>query len=173
MKEKLKCSLKNVCIPSKPVLLIFISAFIIGILYSGITITTLKYSQHVQRRIPRIHNSHFITMILLNLTLAIIGLFYPLAGYIGDIYTGRFKLIKFGFEIMWTTSFALTICTALGLVKQYTIQGVTGTVCTLFIMIGISCYRSNIIQFGFDQLLDMPSCYLSMFVLEVPYNVCA
>ena len=30
--------------------------------------------------------------------------------------------------------------------------------------IGVSGYKSNIIQFGFDQLLEVPSCYLGMFV---------
>ena len=164
MKGKLKCSLRNVCIPSKPVLLILISAFLIGIAYSGVTITTLQVSQYIQHRVPKKQHSHFIEMILLNLILAMFGLFYPLTGYIGDIYTGRFKLIKFGFEIIWTTSFGLTIYTALGLVEKHTIQAVTAVISVLLVMVGVSCYRSNIIQFGFDQLLDMPSCYLSMFV---------
>ena len=163
-KGKLKCSLRNVCIPSKPVLLILTSALIIGMMYSGITLLTRSTSQHIQHTVLRKERSHFITMILINLILAAFGMFYPLAGYIGDIYTGRFKLIRFGFEIMWTASFGLPIYTALYLVKQHIIQEVTGVISVLLVMVGVSCYRSNIIQFGFDQLLDMPSCYLSMFV---------
>ena len=112
----------------------------------------------------QVESYHVITMILLNLALALFGLFYPLAGFIGDIYTGRFRIITFGFEAIWIASFIGVISTVFALTRQYKLETIIGSVSVLILMIGISSYHSNIIQFGFDQLLDTPSCYLSMFV---------
>ena len=56
------------------------------------------------------------------------------------------------------------VSTVFALTWLYRLETIIGSISVLILMIGTSSYRSNIIQFGFDQLLDMPSCYLSMFV---------
>ena len=164
--KNLRWSPTRSCIPSKPVTLILISTIIIGMMYAGLNYAILVSTRHVQFKVSKGHayGYHVITMILLNLALALFGLFYPLAGFIGDIYTGRFRIIIFGFEAIWMASFIGVISTVFVLTRQYGLQTIIGIITVLILMIGISSYRSNIIQFGFDQLLDMPSCYLSMFV---------
>ena len=154
------------CIPSKRVTLILIYTIIIGMMYAMLNDCILVYSQHVQFEVTKdqAYGYHVITMILLNLVLAFFGLFYPLAGFVGDIYTGRFKIVMFGFEAIWIGSFIVVLNIVFTLTKQHSAETITGIASVVLFMIGISCYRSNIIQFGFDQLMDMPSCYLSMFV---------
>ena len=154
------------CIPSKRFTLILIYTIIIGMMYAMLNDWILVSSQHVQFEVTRdqAYGYHVITMILLNLVLAFFGLFYPLAGFVGDIYTGRFKIIMFGFEAIVIGSFIVVFNIVFTLTKQHNAETITGIASVVLIMIGISCYRSNIIQFGFDQLMDTPSCYLSMFV---------
>ena len=159
---QLKCSPRSVCIPSKAVVLILLSAFIIGSFYSGIYLATLRGVRSIQKQL--LSDLNVLTLILINFVLSVFGLFYPLAGFIGDIYTGRFKMIIFGFELIWVSSFMFILSAMVGLAKNYPLQDVFLIVVVLVVMMGISCYRSSIIQFGFDQLLDMPSCYLSMSV---------
>ena len=163
---KLRWSPTRSCIPSKPVTLILISTIIIGMIYAGLNYAILVFTRHVQFKVSegRAYGYHVITMILLNSALGLFGLFYPLAGFLGDIYTGRFRIITFGFEAIWMASSIGVISTVFALTRQYGLETIISSISVLILMIGISSYRSNIIQFGFDQLLDMPSCYLSMFV---------
>ena len=135
-------------------------------MYAKLNNWILVTSKRIQFKVTKdqAYGYHVITMILLNLVLAFFGLFYPLAGFVGDIYTGRFKIIMFGFEAIWIGSFIIVFNIVFTLTRQHSAETITGIASVLLLMIGISCYRSNIIQFGFDQLMDTPSCYLSMFV---------
>ena len=133
--KNLRWSPTRSCIPSKPVTLILISTIIIGMIYTGLNYTILVSTRHVQFMVSEGHayGYHVIIMILLNLVLALFGLFYPLSGFIGDIYTGRFRIITFGFEAIWIASFIVVIYTVFEITRLYEAGDIVGSFVSLYL----------------------------------------
>ena len=100
-------------------------------------------------------------------------MFYPLGGFLADIYLGRYRTV-IGSLVLLTVS----ILMALGLIT-FTVQldvnassssllkivEIVGGVFAGFILIlGLAGFISNVFQFGLDQLQDAPSRKLGMFI---------
>ena len=104
-------------------------------------------------------------------------LFYPLAGYLADVRYGRYKVVISGLKVIW---FGVLIYLVGGiflyaliifLKKPATVWSTvtafhaglfaffTGLlVITYFLMsVGFAAYAANVIQFGIDQLQDLPA----------------
>ena len=154
---------KQACIPSKSVILILLSAIVVGGVFyqikSSISIGVHHWRQHFGEG-----ELHVNMLLITNFVLAVFGLFYPVAGFIADIYMGRYRIIVAGFVCFFLACLVLVIAGALQVSQHDIIASYFYGVAVILGIIGISCYQSNIIQFGFDQLLDMPTRYLSMFV---------
>ena len=111
---------------------------------------------------------------------AILYLFYPLAGYLADIKYGRYKtitcslwLIFWGGVLLVIGAIILTcylllhsyvkmsVLTVSLLAAGFGLPSIIGAV--LLLMCSVS-FKANIIQFGMDQLRDLPTEYSVLFV---------
>ena len=106
---------------------------------------------------------------------AIIALLSPLSGFLADVYCGRYRVVHAGLCLICGSllllSFNAILTMTLGVTIWNSHHGVIhGCVlftcgCSyLFFVTGHSNYRTNIIQFGLDQLLDAPSSSLALFI---------
>ena len=92
------------------------------------------------------------------------ALMFPLAGWLADIYIGRYKVIKACLRIMLLGAIMFNITSAL----EYSLPvelWYLNTVAALLIIIGLSGFQSNIIQFSLDQLLDSSTFEITSFIL--------
>ena len=100
---------------------------------------------------------------------ALVYIFYPLSGYIADVYCGRFRTIAGSlalllfFLIVSVIVYALYLCLSLTHVWRIFLCS-AGLICTLVTIIGVAGYGANFIQFGLDQLLEAPSRHQALFV---------
>ena len=118
-------------------------------------------------KIPNTFNttdSNFWSVLTINFILALFILFYPLAGFLADVCCGRYRVVIFSIGLLWFSTILLTISIGLRYVPLHHVTDTILVAAGLILIVGVSGYRSNIIQFGFDQLLEVPSCYLGMFV---------
>ena len=112
--------------------------------------------------------------------LAVMAIFYPLGGFLADVYCGQFKTVMIGLGFL-TFSFSslIVVFVWLGIITkfgfhsfkliEYPLKEVTpvsfigfGTFCLS--AFGIVAFQANSIQLGLDQLMDTPSRGLSIFI---------
>ena len=135
----------------------------VGALSSGMIAFMTKSVTKVPRKL-NFDNSRFVSVLVINSILAILALFYPLAGFLADVCCGRYRVIVISVGLLWLSTVFTTISTGFNYASLYDASDVFAGITGFFMILGVSGYRSNIIQFGFDQLLEVPSCYLGMFV---------
>ena len=177
-------SLRNVCINSNSALLILLWSFLISLCYN-----MAFYPD----------NYYFLSYfegILLYVSLPSYGIsaftmiFYPLAGFFGDVKCGRFKIIRKSLKI--TIIAMITLLIAAGIITGCAIMasnqaindsnqtilhiildmgiavlGLTAFVAFCFVVVlltGLVSFRANVIQFGMDQLHDSPAQDSSLFI---------
>ena len=96
-------------------------------------------------------------------------LLYPLCGWLTEIYSSSFKVLKWSFIPLILSSVVLIV------VGTAMINGLEtfwngffiGSLVALFVIIsltGLGMYEANAIQFAMDQMLDAPSEQLSSFI---------
>ena len=113
-----------------------------------------------------------IARVILAGTKAIAYLFYPLLGWLSDVYFTRYKVIRLAFIIMTSTAFGgfivtLSVLLDINIVHHKTetiIVMVLITVGFLSVLLSLGLFEANAIQFGMDQLLESSSNQLSSFV---------
>ena len=98
-------------------------------------------------------------------------LLYPLAGWIADVYFGRYRAIKVSLWLMWTGIVTLSSCLCLKLLLSPNHEKVQiATVVVSFIVgliaveAGIAGFAANVIPFGIDQLPTGSGDQLSGFI---------
>ena len=158
----------RVCISSRVVVLIYAWTFVIGALYEGTTVTAdllIHGLKHVGIIVSPVH---FIVGVYL--LLAIATMFYPLAGYIADVWCGRYRVVMVSLLLMWAcllSALIMAIPVTL-LLSDHSIrivfQWIFGTISFALCIAALAGFTSNIVQLGFDQLMDEPSHSLGMFV---------
>ena len=103
--------------------------------------------------------------------------FYPLAGWLADVYFGRYRVICFGIWTMWFGMFTMVLC----LILLYALPNATtlaaavwyGIFPLVYILenVGLAAFQPNIIPFGVDQLQgsvsDEVAAYVHWFVLTM------
>ena len=109
---------------------------------------------------------------------AISLLFYPLAGYWGDVHFGRYKTVRCS---LWTITLlsgfvllvipgvlvfliVINVPQALRIVL-FSVTIVCGVITVIGISVGFAGFRANVIQFGMEQLQDSPARDSSLFIL--------
>ena len=113
------------------------------------------------------------------LVFVLVHLLYPFAGFLADVYCGRYRTVIISLCLLLCGNVCFSITSILlysGTINKpyYTGKNILyyisiGGTGLLFIITGLSGYQANFVQLGFDQLLDVPSEYLGLFVhwLEV------
>ena len=117
-------------------------------------------------------------------------LFYPLAGYLADIRYGRYKVVTLGLKMIWFGILALVVIYLVlyyvgsdligdnwinnffyGFWQDNNLLVVFGATLTgviivtyLIVSIGFAAFAANVIQFGIDQLQDLPAKSSFLFI---------
>ena len=90
----------------------------------------------------------------------------PTAGWLADVYLGRYKVIRWSMWIMWTAAVLATVSSvAEQMVNSYH-HVHTYVVLVLFAIasIGLGTFWANVIQFGLDQLQDASTTEITAFI---------
>lgn len=91
---------------------------------------------------------------------------YPLAGWLADVYLGRYRVLKFSMVVMWVAGVLYTVAvilrSELGLERESTDYYMFSTV--VLGMLGLAAFQSNAVQFGVDQLVDASSTTISSYI---------
>ena len=99
-------------------------------------------------------------------------LFYPVAGFIADVYTGRCRMIKISLVLLALGYIILIVAFIIG--GQSNLTGnvaqnsiiwlyVIRTVALIFVSAGGGCFEATIIPFGVDQLQGASSAEISSY----------
>ena len=104
--------------------------------------------------------------LVLNIQLVVGGLTLPIAGWLADIYFGRYKVINWSMWIMWVAFILATASSVVvKLVESYSsIDRYVSGVLMVIGMIGLSGFQANVIQFGIDQLHDASTSEITSFI---------
>ena len=90
----------------------------------------------------------------------------PMAGWLADVYFGRYKVIHCSMWVMWVGSILATVSSVVAQsVESY--DAINNKVMLAFaalMMIGFGGYQANIIQFGIDQLHDASTDEIKSFI---------
>ena len=172
------------CLPSKGAFLILLWTLFIGMVYKTITAGSVVA---VDTYLNMIHGHNVSEHIFevdiifgIHLMPIIASVFYPVAGFIADIYVGRYKVVIFSVFLILCGCISFSVGSALYLsnvieahqtavtkgLKEFAAVLVVGYMLTL---VGFSGYQSNYVQLGLDQLQDAPSYSLGLFVHSVEW----
>ena len=114
-------------------------------------------------------NAHFRYLSVLPYALA--GVMYPLAGFLADVYIGRYKMLCGSVVIVYVglvlgTAVELAVIATDG--SDYKTYGCRFLVMNILVccllLVGLAGFQSTVIQFGTDQLLGSSSNALSSFI---------
>ena len=94
-------------------------------------------------------------------SLAISVLVFPLAGWLADVYVGRYQMISACLKIMWLGAILFSIKSVLQSSKYLYLEEIA----ILLLIIGLGGFQANIIQFSLDQLFDSSSFEITSFIL--------
>ncbi len=106
------------------------------------------------------------------------ALLYPLAGWLADVYFGRYKVIHTSLQLMWVGVVAITVCVCIQLgtgVQLLPFQFSILPLALLAVQCGIAGFKANAIPFGTDQLMEGSSkelsAYIHWYVFTIAINV--
>ena len=173
---------RQVCLQHKAVVLILVWTMIVGEL---LALQQFLIGEFVENYVPISSNgsTHFANSVSSPLAffyaiLAVMAMFYPLGGFLADIYCGRFKMVMIGLGFLaFSFSSIIVVLVGIGtrlghsnrLLEDFSFKEVApfyfigiGTFCLA--AIGIVAFQANFIQLGLDQLMDASSKTLSIFI---------
>ena len=90
----------------------------------------------------------------------------PFAGWLGDVYFGRYKLIHWSMWIMWVAYMLVVASSVVAkLVESYDkINDYACNVLIIIISVALGGFQANVIQFGIDQLHDASTSEVTSFI---------
>ena len=95
-----------------------------------------------------------------------LGFTLPFAGWLADVYFGRYKVIRWSMWIMWVGSMLATTTSVLAQLvdSYYSIFNYISITIFTIVAISFGGYQANIIQFGLDQLQDASAIEITAFM---------
>ena len=161
------CSFLNeFCFKSKAaVLILFLTTFLGGLYF----ILLQKILLLLLLVIAILHLDAYFSFVILYSSIALCYIFFPLSGFLADTRCGRYKIIIISLTL-FVSSF-LIICPTCIILPTYVphflilpVFVLLLIVCLFAVIISVTGYGANFIQFGLDQLLDAPSQHQAVFV---------
>ena len=109
-----------------------------------------------------------------SIELVALGLTLPLAGWLADIWLGRYTAIRFSMWIMWI---AVVLITGSSVMSQFVdgyrnISSYMQEALTIIAYIGCGVFFANIVQFGLDQLHDASTNEITSFIIWLAWTLC-
>ncbi len=95
-----------------------------------------------------------------------LGFTLPFAGWLADVYLGRYKIVHWSMWIMWTASMVATAGSVVAQLidSHHKIFQDFSSAMFLIVAIAFGGYQANIIQFGLDQLQDASTTEITAFI---------
>ena len=97
------------------------------------------------------------------------GLTLPIAGWLADVYFGRYKVIRFSMWLMWIAYMLVTVnavVTKLIVSESYSnISTYMNNILLIVVTMGFGTFIANIINFGLDQLHDASTNEITSFII--------
>ncbi len=88
---------------------------------------------------------------------------FPVIGCVTDTYFGRYKVIKISLIVMWMGSILVLFPQILKPALSDSIYNIAASISKTICMLGCIGFQTNILQFGFDQLIDSSATDLVKF----------
>ena len=173
------CRVQSLCVPSKAAILIIIWTATFGMLYNILLTFAVAVTYSNSQAGISISLFDSITYAIL----AIVMMFYPLSGFIADVYCGRLRTVFISLCLLF--SYVILTCLMeliiLFWLSQYDILKhrdisilvnsfpgalviILFLISLLLFVIGLTGYQANFIQLGLDQLFEAPSYQLGPFI---------
>lgn len=110
----------------------------------------------------------------MKIAFAVSLVFYPLAGFLADVYYGRHKVIRFSLWLVFAAVLAYNCILAAQNVawsrdkahkkNESNFFHFSGVVLGGIGLVGLSGFQANILQFGIDQFIDASSVEISAYI---------
>ena len=164
--------LTSICPPSKAASVLACLAVVIGAVHAIFTCIFVLVAIFVVGE--HINESLAITLSYLAMVIGVV--LYPISGFLADVMFGRYRMIVVSVcSIVISFVFIFGAITVISLVylsphsylfsqKQIIVLIILAILFCLTFGIGVVAYHANFIQFGLDQLMDMPSKSLSLMI---------
>ena len=158
--------LKHFCITSKAAVLVLLWTMLVGAVYYTVVSMILVFLMNATSLLLVDASLPFV---ILYFFIAVVFISFPVSGFLADVYFGRFKTIAASLclILLSLTIFLLSFAVSFYVRVPNNIKNfffIVGGFVLLAIVIGIAGYSANVIQFGLDQLVDVPSRYQALFV---------
>ena len=163
--------LRHFCLPSKAAILILCWTAIVGVgYYAAVDFAAVLIASNVYH-----YRSILIHDVISYATLALILIFYPLSGFIADVFCGRLKMVKSSLVVLLMFIILIAIIFLIAKTMKHhnfysfthdqgILMSILACLSLLLFIIGLVGYQANIIQLGLDQLFEAPSQYLGLFI---------
>lgn len=158
--------LQACCQPSYRLRWLHSKGAIVVLVWNFLAISIYHYLQgyasqnELLAKLPFIQNHSYVII-------SIIKLFYPIAGWLTDVYLSRYKVMRTSLWIMWI-GIVLSVGGLLLHEVNSTANAVFGygifPVVYVLMLVGVGIFQANVIQFGVDQLLDASASEITAFV---------
>ena len=89
---------------------------------------------------------------------------FPLAGWLADVYLGRYKVIHYSLWLEVAASISYNVILLAEPYLDNTLAEVLRIVAVIALAFGLTGVAANIIQFGFDQMTDASSSDISSYI---------
>ena len=164
IKHHIWSSAEHFCIKSKAVCIILLCSVIVGLVHFVAVNAALQLLTELSSLLV-IGSSPFV---ILYSFAAFVLVFYPLNGFLADIYCGRYKTIAISLSLILFSGVIALVPVVFYFFLHYSSSKVVVYVFAGFALliatIGIAGYGANFIQFGLDQLLEAPNQQQALFV---------
>ena len=158
--------LQACCQPSYRLRWLHSKGAILVLIWNFLAISIYHYLQgyasqnELLARLPFIRNHSYVVI-------SVIKLFYPIAGWLTDVYFSRYKVMRTSLWMMWI-GIVLSVGGLLLHEVNSTANAVFGygifPVLYVLMLVGLGIFQANVIQFGVDQLLDASASEITAFV---------
>ena len=158
--------LQRCFLTSKAIVLILLWTMLIGAVYHATIGIILLFLIHAT---PVLLLGVSVPFVILYSFIVFVFIFYPVSGFIADVYCGRFRMIATSLSVI-----LLSLISFLSFFMVFFYVSVPNDLkpflfvvlgLALFLsLLGIGGYSANVIQFGLDQLIDAPSQHQAYFV---------
>ena len=159
---------KHLCLPSRSAILLLFWTVIVGMMYFLLMVWSAMFvaSNPQPKAILSMYEP------LPYAILAFVMMFYPLSGFIADVYCGRLKTVVISLSFLVITNlvfvgqsvFEAVLDPDYSFLSQNILKVILETLSLLAFVVGLAGYQANFIQLGLDQLFEAPSHYLGLFI---------